>query len=88
MHFYNLTHLRLVNPNRHIRFRNPSTRKNMHFLQTRWQNVTLAPWLQSVGFTQDPNETCAYRHEERDMTLCIYVDDTFIGIQAEDAGGE
>ena len=85
-------------PPRFLKFKNPATGEIMYFLQrgpiygsgsapARWQNQTLAPWLVNAGFIQDQNDTCIYRHKDRDVVLCVYVDDTFIDVagNSEDA---
>ena len=83
-------------PPRFLKFKNPATGELMYFLQrgpiygsgsapARWQNQTLAPWLIKAGFIQDQNDTCIYRHKDRDVVLCVYVDDTFIDV---DGGNE
>ena len=38
-------------------------------------NRTISPWLESQGFTQGANEPSVYYHSERDIVICLYVDD-------------
>lgn len=84
-------------PPRYLKFRNPITKKNMYFLQrgpiygsgsapSRWFNLTLSPWLRSLGFVQDDNDNCIFRHFSRDINVCVYVDDTFIDFDASACG--
>ena len=78
-------------PRRFLKFKHPETKQTLYFLQkgpmhgsgsapARWRNQTLAPWLVQAGFIQDQNDTCIYRHADRDVVLCVYVDDTFIDV--------
>ena len=86
-------------PPRFIKFRNPVTKETLYFLQdgpiygsgsapARWQNMTLAPWLESIGFHRDKNDPCIYRHVTRDINVCVYVDDSLIDVDSDSAAGE
>ena len=86
-------------PPRFIKFRNPITKETLYFLQdgpiygsgsapARWQNMTLAPWLQEIGFIRDANDPCIYRHVSRDINVCVYVDDSLIDVDSDSAAGE
>ena len=38
-------------------------------------NRTISPWLEEQGFVQGDNETSVYYHPERQIVICLYVDD-------------
>ena len=38
-------------------------------------NRTISPWLESQGFVQGANEPSVYYHPEREIVICLYVDD-------------
>ena len=38
-------------------------------------NRTISPWLEEQGFVQGDNEPSVYYHPERQIVICLYVDD-------------
>ena len=68
-------------------FRNPLTGEWMYFKQygpiygeasapVRWE-TTIAPWLESIGFTRGKNEPGVFYHFEKDLLILLYVDDIY-----------
>ena len=72
-------------PPRYVRLKDPVTGKVRFFRQLgpiygsnsapKFWEMTLHPWLVSVGFEQGTNEPCLFRHAELGVTLATYVDD-------------
>ena len=82
---------------RYLRFVHPVTKEKLFFMQTgpiygsasspsRWFNLTLVPWLTSVGFYQNPNEPCVFSHNTKDIVICTFVDDVLMDCPAAMAG--
>ena len=81
---------------KYIVFKNPITGVREYYRQhgpiygekssaVRWEN-TIAPWLEEPeqGFIRGENERCIFWHPERDLTICLYVDDCLIDGDEDD----
>ena len=81
---------------KYIVFKNPITGELEYYRQygpiygekssaVRWEN-TIAPWMEESdqGFIRGDNERCIFWHPERDLVVCLYVDDCLIDGDEDD----
>ena len=75
---------------KYLSIKNPITGKWHYYRQSgpiygeasapvRWE-ITLAEWLEAVGFDRGLNEPAVYYHAERDLLVLTFVDDLLIDI--------
>ena len=73
---------------RYIKLKDPNTGKMLYFrlitpmygqrsAPRRWED-TLAPWLESQGFTRGKNEPSVFYRPSDDMSILVYVDDLLV----------
>ena len=81
---------------KYICFKNPITGEWEYYRQfgpiygekssaVRWER-TIGPWMEErdQGFIRGDNERCVFLHPDRDLTVCLYVDDCLIDGDEDD----
>ena len=73
---------------KYVKFKNPITGEMMYFKQfgplygeksapMEWED-TIAPFIESLGFTRAKNDSCIFFHKETGMIVLLYVDDLYL----------
>jgi hypothetical protein len=73
---------------KYVKFKNPITGEMMYFKQfgplyceksapMEWED-TIAPFIESLGFTRAKNDACIFFNKETGMIVLLYVDDLYV----------
>ena len=73
---------------KYVKFKNPITGEMMYFKQfgplygeksapMEWED-TIAPFIESLGFTRAKNDACIFFHKDTGMIVLLYVDDLYL----------